>query len=206
MADYDASLVRWFENQMPKVAKKLTLRGLETPPLHIGGKVKIFSPRIPSSPADGEDLTIPRVCCSLALKNCMIGARHNFRSPDVQTRIYIYGFDERSVVQPSIDVTKEPNRAGEVWIVPHRMANWEMKPRVLGEFRLLETSKDCDKLTYVVQVGETVAFDSGFKLEAGETYSVTVTMSMGEVSNISTPKPVSVKEYHDALNGYTVAS
>ncbi|ANZ48831.1 hypothetical protein BIZ83_gp022 [Erwinia phage vB_EamM_ChrisDB] len=206
MADYDASLVKWYENQMPKVAKKLALKGLDTPPLHIGGKVKIFSPRIPYSPADGEDLTIPRVCCSLALKNCIIGARHNFRSLDIQQRIHIYAFDERSVVQPSVDVTKEPNRAGEVWIVPHRMANWEIKPKVLGEMRLVMLSHDSSEFMYAVQVGETIAFDSSKKLEAGQTYLIRITIKMGEVTNVTDPELTSVDHYHGALNAYTVAS
>ncbi|MCT7475849.1 hypothetical protein N5V81_12770 [Escherichia coli] len=40
------------------------------------------------------------------------------------------------MAQPSVNLTQEPNRAGEVWIVPHRMSNWDIKPIYLGEMRL----------------------------------------------------------------------
>lgn len=206
MPDYDTSLTRWFENQMPKVAKKLKLRGLDTTPLHVGGNIKLFTPRIPNSPAEGEDVTIPRVCCSLTLKNCMVGARHNFYTLDTQVRIYFYGFVERSVVQPSVDVTKEPNRDGEVWIVPHRMANWEIKPIVLGDMRLVELAEEGLRLTYVAMVQSPVAFDSGLTLQPGKAYRFTVKMNGGELASISEPTIVDASVYHEALNCYTVVN
>lgn len=205
MADYDATLDKWLLNQMPAVVKKLSLKGIDTPPLHIGGKVKVFTPRIPHSPSYGEDLTIPRICCGLTLKNCIVGARHNFRSLENRKRIYIYSFDERSVVRPSIDVTKEPNRAGEIWIVPHRMSNWTITPRVLGEMRLVMISHDDNELMYVIQVGETMAFDSNKKLEAGKTYLFTITLGDWETLKVSDPDPADVDYYHGSLNSYTIA-
>lgn len=204
MADYDPSLEKWFENQLPRVAKKLALKGLSVPPLHLGGKVKTFTPRLPNNPAPGEDQTIPRVCCALSIANCCIGARHNFQFASENPRLYLYAFDERSVVQPSVEVTKEPNRAGEVWIVPHRMANWEIKPRVVGEMRLVRMSEVYTHLEYVILVSEPVAWDSGLTLQPDTAYRVAVTWS--PEFRMTVPKVVPMSVYHDALDGYTVAS
>ena len=204
MADYDASLEKWRENQMPRVAKKLTLRGVTTPPLHVGGKVKVFSPRLPNNPAPGEDQTVPRICCALTLKNCNIGARHNFQFASEKPRLYLYAFDERSVVQPSVDVTKEPNRAGEIWIVPHRMANWDITPTVIGDMRLLKMANEFRTLDYVLMVNQPTLWDTGETLKPDVAYQFTVTWSP-EV-RFSALQEVPVAVYHDALNGYTVAS
>lgn len=203
MIDHDASLDKWFERQLPKVAKKLTVRGIDTPPLHIGGKVSVFTPRLPSSPAPGEDQTIPRVCCSLTLQNCCTGARHNFQFANENPRLYIYTFPERSVVQPSVDVTKEPNRAGEVWIVPHRMSNWEIKPTTVGEMRLLDMMDDYTKLEYVMMVSEPVKWDNDLTLKPDTAYSFEVIWT--PTLSYTKPTPVPVDVYHRALTAYTVS-
>lgn len=203
MIPHDASLDKWFENQLPRVAKKLSVRGIDVPPLHVGGKVKVFIPRLPSSPAPGEDQTIPRVCCSLTIKNCCTGARHNFQFASETPRLFLYSFLERSVVQPSVDVTKEPNRAGEVWIVPHRMANWEITPRVIGEMRLVNMTNDYTKLEYVMMVSEPVKWDNELTLQPDVAYGYTVVWSPD--LSFSQPKPVPLEVYHNALTAYTVS-
>lgn len=203
MANFDPSLEKWFENQLPRVAKKLALKGLSTPPLHLGGKVRVFTPRLPNNPAPGEDQTIPRICCGLSVMNCCIGARHNFQFANENPRLYLYAFDERSVVQPSVEVTKEPNRAGEVWIVPHRMANWEIKPRVMGEMRLTKMAECYSRLDYVIMVSEPIMWDTGVTLQPDTAYQFSVTWS--PEFRFTVPKSVPVSVYHDALNGYTVA-
>lgn len=202
MIEHEASLDKWFERQMPRVAKKLAIKGVDTPPLHIGGKVRTFSPRLPNNPAPGEDQTIPRICCSLSIKNCCVGARHNFQFANENPRLFIYAFDERSIVQPSVDVTKEPNRAGEVWIVPHRMANWDIKPKIVGEMRLSKMADDYTTLDYVMLVSEPTKWESGVMLEPGKAYHFTVTWT--PEFRFSEPKVVPVENYHDALNAYTV--
>ncbi|QVW56399.1 hypothetical protein pEaSNUABM6_00263 [Erwinia phage pEa_SNUABM_6] len=203
MAEHDASLDKWFLNQLPRVAKKLTIKGIETPPLHIGGQVRVFTPRLPNNPAPGEDQTIPRVCCSLTVKNCCVGARHNFQFANENPRLFIYAFDERSIVQPSVEVTKEPNRAGEVWIVPHRMANWEIKPRVIGEMRLANMAKDYTELDYVLMVSEPTVWENGTTLKPDTAYHFKVVWS--PEFRFTEPKVVPVAVYHDALNAYTVS-
>lgn len=203
MAEYDSSLERWFENQMPKVAKKLALKNVATPPLHVGGKVRSFAPRLPNNPAPGEDQTIPRICCSLSIKNCCVGARHNFQFANENPRLYLYSFLERSVVQPSVEVTKEPNRAGEVWIVPHRMANWDITPRVVGEMRLVKMAEQYTRLTYVMLVSEPVIWDESLTLKPDTAYQFTVHWTPNVTFTV--PTPVDISCYHQALAEYTVA-
>ncbi|AWN09107.1 hypothetical protein MLDJOKPK_00194 [Salmonella phage SPAsTU] len=207
MADtLDPSLERWAERQMPQVAKKLTLRMLDAPPLHLSKcKIPTFCPRIPLSVATDEDKTVPRICCSLDLERCIKGARHNFSAIEIPTRLFLYGFHERAVAQPSVNLTQEPNRAGEVWIVPHRMSNWDIKPIYLGEMRLSELRGEGHIFVYHLGFGEDVRLSNSQLLKGGKFYrlQVTVHWDTGEVKvseAVETPRT----GFDNALNEYVV--
>lgn len=208
MAEHvDPSLERWCERQMPHVAKKLTLRKLTEQPLHLSKcKIPTFSPRIPLSCAPDEDKTVPRICCSVDLERAIKGARHNFSAIEIPTRLYLYGFDERDVAQPSVNLTQEPNRAGEVWIVPHRMSNWDIKPIYLGEMRLSELRNGGHVFVYHLSFGQDVRLSTSQLLKAGEFYRliISVNWERGEVK-VSEAVAAARTAFDNALNEYVVS-
>lgn len=167
----------WLNGQHPtvrKLAKAVVLEDDERV-YHIGpDKIQRFFPRIPGSTAKGEDRTVSRICCSLDIARALYGGRHHLP----ENRIYLYEFAEREVLLPSTTLTQEGKRGSEVWIVPHKLANWNIKPVVVGEMRLLERTesgslKDGINMTYVLRVFDRpVQFDKDTLLEPGKTYSV----------------------------------
>ena len=170
----------WLNGQHPtvrKLAKAVVLEDDERV-YHIGPeKIQRFYPRIPGSTAKGEDRTVSRICCSLDISRALYGGRHHLPEP----RIYLYEFAEREVLLPSTTLTQEGKRGSEVWIVPHKLANWNIKPAVVGEMRLLERNEsgkllDALEMTYVLQVYDRpVHFDKDTVLVPGKTYSVAMT-------------------------------
>lgn len=207
MESYAASLDTWLQNQMPRVMKKLTPRLLDTPPLHIStSRVRVFSPRIPLSVLSDEDKTVPRVCCSVDLARCIASARHILRTGDVPRQVFIYGFTERSVVQPSVELSQEPVRAGEVWIVPHRMGNWEISPELLGEMRLLEMDGEGNRFTFVVRCGQEVTLRNGETLREGIAYRLPVAIKhQTQEVTVGDCTEVSVDTFFNAKDGYGVS-
>lgn len=202
----EPSLERWREQQMPQVAKKLTLRTLDTAPLHLSKcKIATFSPRIPLSAAPNEDKTVPRICCSVDLERAIKGARHNFSAIEVPTRLFLYGFDERGVAQPSVNLTQEPNRAGEIWIVPHRMSNWDIKPIYLGEMRLSELRNGGRIFVYHLSFGQDVRLSTNQLLKGGEFYRLIVSVDW-EHDQVTVSEAVATNRnaFDSALNEYVV--
>jgi len=206
MNTYDASLDRWLQNQMPRVVKKLAPKLVSVPPLHISvGTIRTFSPRIPLSAMPDEDKTVPRVCCSLDLVRCIESARHVLSTIEVPSRVYIYGFDERSVVQPSIELSQEPVRAGEVWVVPHRMSNWEIPAKVYGEMRLMEMGTNGGHFVFVVRTNRDLTFTANQQLKADRTYQLKVRVNQSNgIASVSDAKEIAAESFAKALNGYTV--
>lgn len=207
METYAASLEKWLQNQLPRVAKRSTLRLLDTPPLHIStARIRMFSPRIPYSVMHNEDNTVPRVCCSVDLARCIASARHILRTDEVPRQIFIYGFDERSVVQPSVELSQEPVRAGEVWIVPHRMGNWEIKPRVLGEMRLLEMNGEGNRFVFAVRCGQDVALRDGQTLREDTVYRLPVSLNrQTEEVTVGECSEIDLDLFFKAQEGYGVS-
>lgn len=159
------SLDTWRNGQNPKIFSRLRPRGIETAPLHISATpIRKFIPRIPLSCAPGEDQTVPRVCCAISLENCFKGAAWNFKEKPPE-RFHVYGFDERAVIDPTPTLTQEPSRNGEVWIVPHRLSNWDLTPESLGQLRLVE--QDQSRYTYVFQNYKEVILNDATSLSPG---------------------------------------
>lgn len=208
MDTYAASLEKWLQNQMPRVAKKSTLRLLDTPPLHIStARIKMFSPRIPLSLTNDEDKTVPRVCCSVDLARCLASARHILRTDEPPRQIFIYAFTERSVVQPSIELSQEPVRAGEVWIVPHRMGNWELYPDVIGELRLMEMNGEGNRFVFAVRCGQSVTLRTGETLREGPIYRIEVTINRQDCTvNVGECWEIDPSIFDRALDCYTVSN
>lgn len=206
MSTVDASLSKWFENQMPSAVKKMSPRLISNPPLHLSDAViKEFSPRIPLSVDTDEDKTIPRVCCSLDLARCIQGARHQFTHG--ATRLYLYAFNERNVIQPSVALTQESNRAGEVWIVPHRMSNWQLAPEVLGEMRLSEMSEDGTSQTWLYFGCKEALFEGSTKLIPEMVYKIHLRLTRtdyGVVTNVKLEGDGNYSNFIEALNEYRV--
>lgn len=179
MAEPSAALTSWLQRQMPSVQKKVKAIQLDKGEsvLHVGpGLVRNFYPRIPGSVAPGEDTTVGRVCCSLTLSQALWGGRHHFPAP----RMYLYSFEERNVLVPSVELTQEGKRGNEVWIVPHRMENWNIKPTRVGEVRLLSKSHDVEGtdrgvMAYVAFItDQPVPFDKSNTMEVGKCYEFQV--------------------------------
>lgn len=204
------SLIRWFEQQMPNITKSMEVAKISVPPIHVGGtNIKTFCPRIPSNPFTGEDLTIPRICCSADIIRALIGGRHNFDGMP-KTVLSIYTFEERDIVRPSTSLTKEPNRNGEIWIVPHRLSNWDMKPDVVGEMRLFSMSESTGEKTFAMTVNREVNFDRGVTLKPECYYLVKITMPKSIEEDIPKielegPNNAYQRMYIDALKGYSVS-
>ena len=120
--------------------------------------------------------------------------------------MYLYGFDERDVAQPSVNLTQEPNRAGEVWIVPHRMSNWDIKPIYLGEMRLSELRNGCHVFVYHLSFGQDVRLSTSQLLKAGEFYRliISVNWERGEVK-VSEAVATARTAFDNALNEYVVS-
>lgn len=179
MAEAGAELKKWLRMQMPSVQKKVKAVKLEEGefPLHVGPhKIRSFYPRIPGEIAAGEDNTVGRVCCSLMLSQALWGGRHHFPAE----RLYLYRFTETEVVLPSTALTQEGKRGNEVWIVPHRMENWNIKPIKSGEARLIaRTSLDewmKYELSYVIKVmgDDPIPFERGKVMQPGRYYEFRV--------------------------------
>lgn len=210
MADtIEPSLVKWLEQQLPRTAKKVSLKKLDSAPLHISDrKISVFTPRIPYSVYRDEDKTVPRICCSVDLERCLRGVRRYFtpaETTNVVPRFYLYGFDERDVVQPSIELSAEPYRANEVWIVPHRLSNWEIKPSMVGELRLVRLANNGYTHTLAVALNQDVRLNANQLLKSGSFYELTVTCSEREPQiTISDAKEISRGIFDAALNEYTV--
>ena len=210
MADtIEPSLVKWLEQQLPRTAKKVSLKKLDSAPLHISDrKISVFTPRIPYSVYRDEDKTVPRICCSVDLERCLRGVRRYFTPAETATavpRFYLYGFDERDVVQPSIELSAEPYRANEVWIVPHRLSNWEIKPSMVGELRLVRLANNGYTHTLAVALNQDVRLNANQLLKSGSFYELTVTCSEREPQiTISDAKEISRGIFDAALNEYTV--
>lgn len=210
MADtIEPSLVKWLEQQLPRTAKKVSLKKLDSAPLHISDrKISVFTPRIPYSVYRDEDKTVPRICCSVDLERCLRGVRRYFTPAETATavpRFYLYGFDERDVVQPSIELSAEPYRANEVWIVPHRLSNWEIKPSLVGELRLVRLANNGYTHTLAVALNQDVRLNANQLLKSGSFYELTVTCSEREPQiTISDAKEISRGIFDAALNEYTV--
>lgn len=210
MADtIEPSLVKWLEQQLPRTAKKVSLKKLDSAPLHISDrKISVFTPRIPYSVYRDEDKTVPRICCSVDLERCLRGVRRYFTPAETATavpRFYLYGFDERDVVQPSIELSAEPYRANEVWIVPHRLSNWEIKPSLVGELRLVRLANNGYTHTLAVALNQDVRLNANQLLKGGSFYELTVTCSEREPQiTISDAKEISRGIFDAALNEYTV--
>ncbi len=210
MADtIEPSLVKWLEQQLPRTAKKVSLKKLDSAPLHISDrKISVFTPRIPYSVYRDEDKTVPRICCSVDLERCLRGVRRYFTPAETASavpRFYLYGFDERDVVQPSIELSAEPYRANEVWIVPHRLSNWEIKPSLVGELRLVRLANNGYTHTLAVALNQDVRLNANQLLKSGSFYELTVTCSEREPQiTISDAKEISRGIFDAALNEYTV--
>lgn len=210
MADtIEPSLVKWLEQQLPRTAKKVSLKKLDSVPLHISDrKISVFTPRIPYSVYRDEDKTVPRICCSVDLERCLRGVRRYFTPAETATavpRFYLYGFDERDVVQPSIELSAEPYRANEVWIVPHRLSNWEIKPSMVGELRLVRLANNGYTHTLAVALNQNVRLNANQLLKGGSFYELTVACSEREPQiTISDAKEISRGIFDAALNEYTV--
>lgn len=161
------SLETWRNSQNPKLYTRLRPRGIESAPLHVSANpIRKFIPRIPLSCAPGEDQTVARVCCAISLENCFKGAAWNFKE-NTPTRFHVYGFDERAVIDPTTTLTQEPSRNGEVWIVPHRLSNWDLTPESVGQMRLISHTEDKLRYTYVLQNYTEVVLNDGTTLETG---------------------------------------
>lgn len=167
-ADYDTKLDSWRNGQNPKIFTRLRPRKVSTPPLHISAvSVRRFVPRIPKSIAPGEDQTVPRVCCSLSLAKCFQGARWNYDELPGPSCFNVYGFDVRNVIDPTVTLTKEPTRNGEVWVVPYQLAYWELTPQLLGQLRLLKYTSDNKRFTYVLFAHQELVFDDSCTVDRG---------------------------------------
>lgn len=175
MAEVISSLKSWLGGQMPSVQKSVKPIHLDDDEvlLHVGpSKIKSFYPRVPGSVAPGEDTTVGRVCCSLTLEKALWGGRHHLGT----NRLYLYAFKERDVVVPSVSLTQEGKRGNEVWIVPHRMENWNIVPERVGEARLISMSEGEDTVFYyIVKIDYIdIPFDNKVSLKAGSFYEFSV--------------------------------
>ncbi len=203
MAEAGAELKKWLRMQMPSVQKKVKAVKLDEDefPLHVGPhKIRSFYPRIPGEIAPGEDNTVGRVCCSLTLGQALWGGRHHFPAE----RLYLYRFVEDQVLIPSTALTQEGKRGNEVWIVPHRMENWNIKPEKAGEARLISRSSLDEWLTYelsyIVRVtGDVpIPFERGKVMQPGRYYEFRVVKNGGWKAT-EDHKDVFVKEEYNVL-------
>lgn len=211
MAEPAKSLETFVESLMPSVAKNLTPMHSEHPLIHIaGGNVPIFTPRIPQSLKSGEDQTVPRICVSTYLSECIKSARHTVREIYWHSgELPVYTFNERDFLAATRRVTKEPF-TGEGWIVPHRLSNWEMKPELVARIRLIEFN-GADTTTYnircVIRVNKAFQWDGSTTLEAGKDYIFKCTLNENNDDKCTT-ELVGVddtgEEFRLAKQGYTV--
>lgn len=202
------SLVNWTSNLMPTVAKNVTPLHSEVPLLHISPSVvRVFTPRIPNYIKPGEDQTVPRICVSQYLSQCLAAARHSVFNIH-EDGLILYSFVERDFLAANRRVTKEP-MTGEGWIVPHRLSNWEMKPIPFGTIRLLETVgcldglKESKTLRLALRLNENIWWSRTTELLADKVYSFTVSSS-GDEAVVEDLKQIELDEFQAAGLGYTV--
>ena len=92
-----------------------------------------------------------------------------------------------------------------MWIVPHRLSNWEIKPSVVGELRLVRLANNGYTHTLAVALNQDVRLNANQLLKSGSFYELTVTCSEREPQiTISDAKEISRGIFDAALNEYTV--
>ena len=92
-----------------------------------------------------------------------------------------------------------------MWIVPHRLSNWEIKPSLVGELRLVRLANNGYTHTLAVALNQDVRLNANQLLKGGSFYELTVTCSEREPQiTISDAKEISRGIFDAALNEYTV--
>lgn len=200
-----ATLETWRNGQNPKLFSRLRPRGIETAPLHISASpVRKFIPRIPLSCAPGEDQTVARICCALSLENCFKGAAWNFKGTPPK-RFHVYGFNENAVIDPTPTLTQEPSRNGEVWIVPHRLSNWDLTPESVGQMRLHSHTENLTRFTYILQTYTDVILNDEQTLGKGW-WRIGVHFNGNNGITLSYDGESNSNEFGNAANVYSVIS
>lgn len=195
---------RWIENQRPDVVKNVNSKDVSSV-LHMSDTptIRKFIPRLPESVKKSEDRTIARICCALDLEGCFYGIPHHLVNH--QERLYIYQLKVDEVVVPNKKLSGVAVTDGEVWIVPHRLSNWEIKPTIVGYVYLTQvhhTDDNKTSISYLVKMlkGYDGAVDDVY-------YNANVkfkhdTCTVEEV-DVYKSKPTTA-ELESAMNGYSV--
>lgn len=209
MKEAAPSLIKWMDTLMPGLAKSLKPIHSPYPLLHITAcPVRVFTPRIPHSIVKDEDCTVPRICVSQFLKQCLAAARHTVPEIVYTGDLTIYTFDERDVLLATPKVTKEPI-TGEGWIVPHRLSNWELKPSIIGKIRVVEVTQsgesDLDRFVakMALRVNYPLQWDRDIELVPGTDYVFNIRISAFK-TEVTDLKEAVGNEFNDADKGYTV--
>lgn len=80
----------------------------------------VLIPRIPTHRAHGENSTIPRICCTPSIYNCLIAmeATADLNDKDI-TNLYVYcaDVDPLIICQPELDEVPDAFYTNELWIL-----------------------------------------------------------------------------------------
>jgi hypothetical protein len=168
LAQYDNSLESmkaWLKLQASETKGEIKIvssqdSGLETM-LHIDkNPIKLFTPRIGESFAEGENRTIPRVTVSPTLTGCIEGywrvptdilsgaTQSKIDHPDDPYRqgYVIHAIDYLHALKPSAEMVPSGERAEEHWLVNYDQKFKEYPAKKIGEFYITQ-------LTYQVPQG-----------------------------------------------------
>lgn len=195
---------RWVENQRPDVVKNVNSKDVNGV-LHMSDTptIRKFIPRLPESVKKSEDRTIARVCCALDLEGCFYGIPHHLGHS--QERLYLYHLPVDEVVVPNKKLSGVAVTDGEVWVVPHRLSNWEIKPTIVGFAYLTQVHHSDDSnryITYLVNLlkdGCDVACDVYYKAHVKLNHDDGIVTDV----EICECKPT-LAELESAKNGYSV--
>lgn len=195
---------RWIENQRPDVVKNVNSQNVDGV-LHMSDTptIRKFIPRLPESVKKSEDRTIARVCCALDLQGCFYGVPHHLEHH--QERLYLYHLPVDEVVVPNKKLSGVAVTDGEVWVVPHRLSNWEIKPTIVGFVYLTQIHHSGDSNTYATYLVNLLKDDRGNACDVY--YRAHVKFSHGDCTvtdvEICECKPT-LAELESAKNGYSV--
>lgn len=167
---------RWLGSQNPSIMKSVSAVEVKQPLLHISSNpaIRKFTPRIPKSLYDGEDQTVPRVCVSTNLVEVLIGAAWNF--VDFQSQVdydsldfVVYGLNTDYAIRPTKKLTQEGLATGELWIVPHRIDMYEIKPTRMANMSISGVARENGNIfiDFVVDVREEMLLTSTSSLQPG---------------------------------------
>jgi hypothetical protein len=120
--------------------------------LHISkdSGIKEFTPRVAARSANVEDTSLPRVCVSLSVLECVVGYGNvlwdflwgDRENDGFKGGYYIYALPYRLALKPDVKLLSDVVKTNEHWLVGYNRRRYSITPDVIGKLWLDETQTE----------------------------------------------------------------